>query len=55
MADGSNPSNSRKDDFLGLYVTTETKERVERKAEAEGVSISEAVRRRIRDVDPENR
>ncbi|MCS3831234.1 LDH2 family malate/lactate/ureidoglycolate dehydrogenase [Salinibacter ruber] len=54
MADGSNPSNSRKDDFLGLYVTTETKERVERKAEAEGVSISEAVRRRIRDVDAEN-
>jgi hypothetical protein len=54
MPNGSDADNSRKDDFLGLYVTTETKERVEREAEAEGVSISEAVRRRIRDVDTEH-
>jgi len=54
MANGSDSSNSRKDDFLGLYVTTETKKRVKRKAEAEGVSISEAVRRQLSDVDAEN-
>ena len=54
MANGSDKGNSRKDDFLGLYVTTETKKRVKRKAEAEDVSISEAVRRRIRDVDTEH-
>ena len=40
-----------KDSFLGLYVTPKTKERVEQAAEEQGVSISEAVRRRLRDVD----
>ncbi|MCS3658521.1 LDH2 family malate/lactate/ureidoglycolate dehydrogenase [Salinibacter ruber] len=54
MANGSDKGNSRKDDFLGLYVTTETKKRVKRKAEAEGVSISEAVRRQLSDVDTEH-
>jgi antitoxin component of RelBE/YafQ-DinJ toxin-antitoxin module len=41
----------RKDSFLGLYVTSETKEQVQQAAEQEGVSISEAVRRRLRDSD----
>lgn len=41
----------RKDSFLGLYVTSETKRRVEQAAEEEEVSISEAVRRRLRNFD----
>lgn len=40
----------RKTKFLGLYVTPEMKKRVERAAEEEGVSISEAVRRRLNDL-----
>lgn len=41
----------RKDSFLGLYVTSETKQRVEQAAKEEEVSISEAVRRQLRDLD----
>lgn len=51
---GSDGDNSTKDAFLGLYVQSETKQRVKRQAESEGVSISETVRRRIRDVSTEN-
>lgn len=51
MQNGSSGSTSTKDAFLGLYVTSETKEQVERAAQDEGVSISEAVRRRLDDLD----
>jgi hypothetical protein len=47
MADRSD----RKDSFLGLFVTSEMKERVQRTAEQEGVSVSETVRRRLKDLD----
>ena len=44
-----------KTDFLGLYVTPSTKERVEQAAKEEGVSISETVRRRLRDLGTDRR
>jgi len=44
-----------KDSFLGLYLPSDLKEKVRRQAEAEGVSISELVRRRLKEEPRQDR
>jgi predicted HicB family RNase H-like nuclease len=47
MADRS----QSKDDFLGLYIRSEMKERARRRAEKQGISLSEFVRRQLDHLD----
>jgi len=47
-SDNSSPT---KDAFLGLYLSSGLKRRIEREAEELGVSISELARRRLRGDD----
>jgi predicted HicB family RNase H-like nuclease len=47
MADRS----QTKDDFLGLYIRSEVKERARQRANEQGISLSEFVRRRLSDLD----
>jgi guanylate kinase len=53
MASGSNTSRNS-GEFIGAYVDPDTKRRVERRAESEGKTVSDVVRRRLSDVDAEN-
>jgi len=47
MADRS----QSKDDFLGLYIRSEMKERARQRAEEQGISLSEFVRRQLDHLD----
>lgn len=47
MADRS----QTKDDFLGLYIRSEVKERARQRANEQGISLSEFVRRRLSDLE----
>jgi guanylate kinase len=53
MASGSSTSRKSRE-FVGAYVDPDTKRQVERRAESEGETVSDVVRRRLSDVDTEH-
>jgi len=51
----SSSSTSRKSrEFVGAYVDPATKRKVEQRAESEGKTVSDVVRRQLSDVDDED-
>jgi guanylate kinase len=53
MAAGSSKSRNGRE-FVGAYVDPDVKRQVERRAESEGETVSDVVRRRLSDVDAEH-
>jgi hypothetical protein len=53
MASGSSTSQKSRE-FVGAYVDLTTKRKVEQRAESEGKTVSDVVRRRLSDVDDED-
>lgn len=55
MNDGSEATHTEDRSFIGFYTDPELKEQATRQAEAEGVSLSEWMRRRLREVGEDRR
>jgi hypothetical protein len=53
MPSGSSKSGNDRE-FVGAYVDSTTKRKVERRAESEGKTISDVLRHRLNDVDDED-